>query len=97
MLSGLSQRLCQLVAKIESLTLQGTPHRLSAHLIYLAEQQGRTDQVLLDMPKKQPACLLGASPENLSRIFAHMTREGLIRVQGNMIELLRYKELLRAG
>jgi hypothetical protein len=35
------------------------------------------------MPKKQPACLLGASPENLSRIFAHMTREGLIRVQGN--------------
>ncbi|MCI5139198.1 MAG: Crp/Fnr family transcriptional regulator [Candidatus Electrothrix sp. AR1] len=95
MLSGLSQRLCQLVEKIGSLALYGAPHRLSAHLIYLAEQQGRTDQVLLDMPKKQLACLLGTTPENLSRIFADMSNNGLLRVTGSCVQLLRYKKLLQ--
>ena len=71
--------------------------RLITHLIYLSEQQKRTDRVLLDMPKSQLACLLGTSPENLSRIFAYLTRKGLIRVQGNMIEILRYKDLLRGN
>ncbi|RWX43089.1 CRP/FNR family transcriptional regulator, anaerobic regulatory protein [Candidatus Electrothrix aarhusensis] len=95
MLSGLSQRLCQLVEKIGSLALHGAPHRLSAHLIYLAEQQGRTDQVFLDMPKKQLACLLGTTPENLSRIFADMSNEGLIKMNGKCVQLLRYRKLLQ--
>jgi CRP-like cAMP-binding protein len=95
MLSGLSQRLCQLVEKIGSLALHGASHRLSAHLIYLSKQQGRTDQVLLDMPKKQLACLLGTTPENLSRIFADMSNDGLIRVNGRCVQLLRYRKLLQ--
>jgi CRP-like cAMP-binding protein len=97
MLAGLSQRLCRLSIKLGDLALKEVPQRLIAHFIYLSEKQNRIDRILLDMPKSQLACLLGTSPENLSRIFAQMTREGLIRVQGNMIELLRYKELLRAG
>ena len=95
MLAGLSKRLCMFATKIGDLALKEVPQRLIAHLIYLSEQQKRTDRVLLDMPKSQLACLLGTSPENLSRIFAYMTREGLIRVQGNMIEILRYKDLLQ--
>ncbi|XCN73139.1 MAG: Crp/Fnr family transcriptional regulator [Candidatus Electrothrix aestuarii] len=93
MLAGLSQRLCRLSIKLGDLALKEVPQRLIAHFIYLSEEQNRTDRILLDMPKSQLACLLGTSPENLSRILAHMTREGLIRVQGNMIELLRYNEL----
>ncbi|MCI5166350.1 MAG: Crp/Fnr family transcriptional regulator [Candidatus Electrothrix sp. GM3_4] len=95
MLSGQSQRMCQLVEKIGSLALHGAPHRLSAHLIYLAEQQGRTDQVFLDMPKKQLARLLGTTPENLSRIFADMSNDGVIRVNGRCVQLLCYKKLLQ--
>jgi CRP/FNR family transcriptional regulator len=93
MLAGLSQRMCQLTIKAGELTLKGTPQRLASHLIYLTEQQGRTDKVLLDMPKSQLACLLGTSPENLSRIFATMSRQGQIQVQGNSITLLNYEGL----
>ena len=97
MLAGLSKRLCMFATKIGDLALKEVPQRLITHLIYLSEQQKRTDRVLLDMPKSQLACLLGTSPENLSRIFAYLTRKGLIRVQGNMIEILRYKDLLRGN
>lgn len=94
MLAVLSLRLRQFAAQVESLSLKEAPSRLAAHLVYLAEEQGRTDQVLLDIPKGQLASLLGASPETLSRIFASMSAEGLIRVDGKRIELLNYDELL---
>lgn len=41
----------------------------------------------LDIPKGQLASLLGTIPETLSRIFARMTEEGLIRVEGRTIYL----------
>jgi len=94
MLAVLSRRLCQFAAQIESLSLKEVPSRLAAHLVYLAEEQKRTDEVTLDIPKGQLASLLGASPETLSRIFASMSAEGLIRVEGKRIALLRYEELL---
>ncbi|RWX50005.1 transcriptional regulator, Crp/Fnr family [Candidatus Electrothrix marina] len=95
MLAGLSQRLCKISIKLGELALKEVPQRLVTHLIYLSEKQGRTDRISLDMPKSQLACLLGTTPENLSRIFATMNRNGEIRVQGNMIEFLRYNELLQ--
>ncbi|MCW5209922.1 winged helix-turn-helix domain-containing protein, partial [Desulfobulbus sp. US1] len=36
----------------------------------------------------------GTSPETLSRIFAKMSGEGLIKVSGKKIELLCYDKLL---
>lgn len=93
MLAVLSMRLRRFAAQVESLSLKEVPGRLAAHLIYLAEEQGRTDHVMLDIPKGQLASLLGTSPETLSRIFAKMSGEGLIRVEGKRIELLRYEEL----
>ena len=63
-------------------------------LFYLAETQGSTKQVELDIPKGQLASLLGTSPETLSRIFNSMSAEGLIRVEGRRIELLRYEGLI---
>jgi CRP/FNR family transcriptional regulator len=94
MLAMLSLRLRRFASQVESLSLKEVPGRLAAHLLYLAEEQKCTDQVVLDIPKGQLASLLGSSPETLSRIFAKMSDEGLIRVHGKKIELLRYEELL---
>ncbi len=94
MLAMLSLRLRRFASQVESLSLKEVPGRLAAHLVYLAEEQGRTDRVVLDIPKGQLASLLGTSPETLSRIFARMSEEGLIRVHGKEIELLDYEELL---
>ena len=94
MLAMLSLRLRRFASQVESLSLKEVPGRLAAHLVYLAEEQGRTDRVVLDIPKGQLASLLGTSPEILSRIFSKMSEEGLIRVDGKTIELLDYDELL---
>jgi CRP-like cAMP-binding protein len=94
MLAMLSLRLRRFASQVESLSLKEVPGRLAAHLVYLAEEQGRTERVVLDIPKGQLASLLGTSPETLSRIFARMSEEGLIRVHGKEIELLDYEELL---
>ncbi len=94
MLAMLSLRLRRFASQIESLSLKEVPGRLAAYLVYLSEEQKNNDQVVLDIPKGQLASLLGTSPETLSRIFAKMTSENLIRVQGKNIELLDYEELL---
>jgi len=85
LLAMLSLRLRRFAAQIESLSLKEVPGRLAAYLVYLAEEQGSTRQVTLDIPKGQLASLLGTIPETLSRIFARMTEEGLIRVDGRTI------------
>ncbi|MHB8791110.1 MAG: Crp/Fnr family transcriptional regulator [Desulfobulbaceae bacterium] len=87
LLAMLSLRLRRFAAQIESLSLKEVPGRLAAYLVYLAEEQGSTQQVTLDIPKGQLASLLGTIPETLSRIFAKMTEEGLIRVEGRTIYL----------
>ncbi len=94
MLAMLSLRLRRFASQIESLSLKEVPGRLAAYLVYLSEEQENNDQVVLDIPKGQLASLLGTSPETLSRIFAKMTSENLIRVKGKNIELMDYEELL---
>jgi len=93
MLAVLSHRLRRFAAQIENLSLKEVPGRLAAHLFYLMEEQQRRDLVVLDIPKGQLASLLGTSSETLSRIFAKMTEEGLIRVEGKTIHLLDTKRL----
>ncbi len=96
MLAVLSMRLRRFAAQIESLSLKEVPARLAAHLLYLTEEQNNTGVVTLEIPKGQLASLLGTCPETLSRIFAKMTREGLIRVSGKKIEILCYDKLLES-
>ena len=94
MLAVLARRLRRFATQIENLSLKEVPGRLASYLLYLAEEQQRRDLVVLDIPKGQLASLLGTSSETLSRIFAKMTEEGLIRVEGKTIYLLNM-ELLR--
>lgn len=93
MLAMLSLRLRRFAAQIESLSLREVPGRLAAYLVYLAEEQGGTGQVTLDIPKGQLASLLGTIPETLSRIFARMTEDGLIRVDGRTILIDDFERL----
>lgn len=88
MLAVLAQRLRRFSTQIEHLSLKEVPGRLAMYLLYMAEEQKNTSQVVLDIPKGQLASLLGTSPETLSRIFQKMSEEGLIQVEGKRIELL---------
>ena len=88
MLGELSMRLRQFTVQIENLSLKEVPSRLASYLIVLAEEQGETGNVSLSISKGQLASLLGTIPETLSRIFAKMTAQNLIRVEGKKIHLL---------
>jgi len=93
MLAVLALRLRRFATQVENLSLKEVPGRLVAYLQYLMEEQGRRDQVVLDIPKGQLASLLGTSSETLSRIFSRMGEEGLIRVEGKTIFILDHDRL----
>ena len=93
MLAVLSMRLRRFATQIENLSLKEVPARLAGYLLYLSEEQGSAKQVELQISKGQLASLLGTIPETLSRIFAKMSDEGLIRVEGKKIILLDRKGL----
>jgi CRP/FNR family transcriptional regulator len=88
LLADLSLKLRQFTVQIENLSLKAIPARLATYLLYLAEEQGRSDQVALKISKGQLASLLGTIPETLSRIFAKLSSQQLIQVEGRKIALL---------
>ena len=88
MLAVLSMRLRRFTIQIENLSLKEVPGRLASYLIVLSEEQNNEQAVTLPISKGQLASLLGTIPETLSRIFAKMSAQDLIRVQGRRIRLL---------
>jgi CRP/FNR family transcriptional regulator len=88
LLAIMSKKLRQFAAQIENLSLKEIPARLASYLIYLAEEQATEDAVKLNVSKGQLASLLGTIPETLSRIFAKLSGQNLIRVEGPRISLL---------
>ncbi len=97
MLAVLSMRLRRFATQIENLSLKEVPERLAGYLLYLSVEQKNTTQVTLDISKGQLASLLGTIPETLSRIFAKMSDEGLIKVEGKQISLLDIEGLEDKG
>ena len=81
-------RLRQFTVQVENLSLKEVPGRLASYLIYLSEEQENELSVKLTISKGQLASLLGTIPETLSRIFAKMTDQQLIAVNGRQIRLL---------
>ena len=59
-----------------------------SYLIYLAEEQAQDEVIMLKISKGQLASILGTIPETLSRIFAKLSGQNLIRVEGKKITLL---------
>jgi CRP-like cAMP-binding protein len=88
MLAVLSMRLRRFASQIENLSLKEVPARLADYLLYLSEEKGNADTIELEISKGQLASLLGTIPETLSRIFAKMSEEGLIAVEGRTIRIL---------
>ncbi|MBT8369763.1 MAG: Crp/Fnr family transcriptional regulator [Desulfobacterales bacterium] len=88
MLAVMSKKLRQFAVQIENLSLKEMPARLASYLIYLAEEQAQDEVVTLKISKGQLASLLGTIPETLSRIFAKLSGQNLIRVDGKKITLL---------
>ena len=88
LLAIMSKKLRQFAAQIENLSLKEIPARLASYLIYLSEEQGAGDAVILNVSKGQLASLLGTIPETLSRIFAKLSGQNLIQVKGPKISLL---------
>ena len=88
MLAIMSSKLREFTIQIENLSLKEIPARLASYLIYLADQQQSDELVTLTISKGQLASILGTIPETLSRIFAKLSSQGLINVQGPKITLL---------
>jgi CRP/FNR family transcriptional regulator len=88
LLAIMSKKLRQFAAQIENLSLKEIPARLASYLIYLSEEQAAEVAVTLNVSKGQLASLLGTIPETLSRIFAKLSGQNLIRVEGPKITLL---------
>jgi CRP/FNR family transcriptional regulator len=88
MLADLSYKLRVLTAQIENLSLKEIPARLAAYLMLMAREQGLSTHVDLMISKAQLASILGTIPETLSRVFAKLSTQGLIRVEGRKIVFL---------
>ena len=93
MLAVLSTRLRQFTMQVENLSLKEVPERLATYLLFLSREQENPDEVTLPISKGHLASLLGTIPETLSRIFAKMSSEGLIKVAGKRIEICDPVEL----
>ncbi len=93
MLAVMSQKLRQFTIQIENLSLKEIPARLASYLIYLANEQETDKVVNLNISKGQLASILGTIPETLSRIFAKLSGQQLIQVQGKKITLLNREGL----
>jgi CRP-like cAMP-binding protein len=78
----------QFAVQIENLSLKEMPARLASYLVFLAFEQGQDEVVTLNISKGQLASSLGTIPETLSRIFAKLSGNNLIRVEGKKITLL---------
>jgi CRP-like cAMP-binding protein len=88
MLAIMSKKLRQFAVQIENLSLKEMPARLASYLVFLAFEQGQDEVVTLNISKGQLASSLGTIPETLSRIFAKLSGNNLIRVEGKKITLL---------
>ena len=93
MLAVMSAKLREFAVQIENLSLKEIPARLATYLIYLSGEQANKDFVDLAISKGQLASLLGTIPETLSRIFAKLTSQNLIRVEGRKFYLLDFPAL----
>lgn len=97
MLAVSARHLRRMAQIIENLSLKEVPGRLAVYLLYLSERNGKGEEVELDMTKTQLAAFLGTIPETLSRVFAKMSQDGLIAIDGSRIKLLNRDRLTVLG
>lgn len=90
LLASMSARLKHLARVIEDLSFNGAATRLAHRLLSEADTGG---EVRLGVAKKDLAAGLGMTPETLSRLLKSLSAQGVLRVQGRLIRLLKPDEL----
>ncbi len=97
MLKSFARHLRRFSNLVDTLALREVPARLAAYLLSLSPQAHPTDPntatVELDLPKGQLAARLGTIPETLSRVLAKLSRDGLIQVDGMVVQVLDWQRL----
>ncbi|MCU7842707.1 MAG: Crp/Fnr family transcriptional regulator [Candidatus Thiodiazotropha sp. (ex Monitilora ramsayi)] len=96
LMADMSQRLKHLISEIELLSLQNAAFRLANFLWKRWEKLDPADGCIeLQAPKGVIASRLSVTPETFSRTLHDFSEQGLIRVDGNRVEILN-PEGLRA-
>lgn len=89
LMADMSQRLKHLISEIEVLSLQNASYRLASYLWKRWETAGsEAGYIELRVPKGVIASRLSITPETLSRTLHGFSQQGLIRVDGNRVEIL---------
>ncbi|MBF0177314.1 MAG: Crp/Fnr family transcriptional regulator [Magnetococcales bacterium] len=97
LLSGMSQKLHQLVLEIDRLTLQHARERLLSYLLQEAGSQGLGENIVhLRMTRKILASRLSVQPETLSRLFKMLKQEGLVEESGKTLRIVDMETMRRA-
>ena len=95
----LAGRLRQAQEEITSLSLKNVTARLSGRLLELADRHGEPvpDGVMINLPlnRQELGSLVGTSRETVTRLLHQFQREGVLRIEGSTITILK-PELLRA-
>jgi len=96
LLGNMSRRLHGAIQDIEQLTLQNASMRVIQLLLQSAPNtSARNYQLEWETPKQVLASRLSVRPETFSRILQQLSKKGLIRVQGKIIEVLDTQLLRR--
>jgi CRP/FNR family transcriptional regulator len=95
MLGSMSQHLRVLVGLLDDLTLKDVETRLSHWLLKHCPAPVRSQPVSfeLDRTKRVLAAEMGTASETLSRTFAKLREQKIVRVKGKTITILKPLEL----
>ncbi|AEA33097.1 Crp/Fnr family transcriptional regulator [Hippea maritima] len=81
-----AQRIKYLVEKIKELSGEDAEEKI---INYLYSLKDKNNTVVLDIPKKDIATLLGLTAETFSRTLKRLSSKGLIKMNAKRIELLQ--------
>jgi CRP/FNR family transcriptional regulator, dissimilatory nitrate respiration regulator len=96
LMANMSLRLHRLLGEVEALTLQSATGRIVDFLLGLVQEgaPGAT-AVALPAPKQLIASRLSIKPETLSRALHELAAQGLIAVDGSLVEIRDVEALAR--
>ena len=87
LLAALSVRLHMMVRDVEAMTLHSASQRVIGYLARLEDEGGEAGTATLPAQKALVASSLNLTPEYFSRILHDLAAEGLLRVEGRVIEI----------
>ncbi len=83
-----------LVRSIKNHKLRDSTERLANYLVTQTARQDNKSEIVLPHEKRVLAALLGMTPENLSRAFAKLSKQG-VSVSGNTVKFSKIEALER--